>query len=41
MVAASEVDSGDLLEAAVDVALMERDTAVDGYLLVCTATLES
>ena len=32
MMAAGEVDTGDLQIAAVDVALVERDAAVDGYL---------
>ena len=37
VVAAGEVDAGNLQVAAVDVALMQRDTAVGGYLLRCAA----
>ena len=41
VMAAGKVDSGDLQVASVDEAAVECYAAVDGYLLVCTATLES
>jgi len=37
VVAAGEVDAGDLQVAAIDVALVERDAAIGCYLLVCAA----
>ena len=39
--AAGEVDAGNLQIAPIDVALVERDAAIDAHLLVGSAPIES